>query len=74
MKKDNVKFEDKIKTLEHIIDELENGNIELEDSFTKYTEAITLVKECNEQLKDIEDKVSKIVLEDGTEENFDMPE
>ena len=34
------KFEDKIKELESIIDELENGEIDLEESIEKYTKAI----------------------------------
>lgn len=65
-----VKFEDKIATLEQIINDLESGNIELDDSIKKYTEAMTLVKECDKELKNIEAKVTKIVAEDGTLENM----
>ena len=36
------KFEDKMTELENIINELENGNIDLEDSINKYTEAWNL--------------------------------
>ena len=67
-----VKFEDKIKELETIISELENGNTSLEDSIDKYTKAMKLVKECDEELKSVEDKISKIVLEDGKIEDFDV--
>ena len=65
------KFEEKMKDLEKIINELENGNIDLEDSINKYTEAMKLVKECDEQLKNIEKQVSKIVI-DGEEKDFDI--
>ena len=66
------KFEDKIKELEQIISELENGEVSLDDSIEKYTKAMKLVKECDGQLKDIEEKVNKIVLEDGSLENFEV--
>lgn len=65
-----MKFEDKIKKLEELINELENGNVDLEDSIKKYTEAMNLVKDCDVQLKDIEEKVNKIVTENGELEEF----
>lgn len=67
------KFEDKIKELESIIDELENGEIDLDESIEKYTKAMKLVKECDEKLKNIEEQVNKMIV-DGKEENFEIPE
>ena len=72
MKKENMKFEDKIKLLEKTIQELESGEVDLEDSIKKYTEAMKLVQSCDKQLKEIEDQVSKIVTEDGKEEDFSI--
>jgi exodeoxyribonuclease VII small subunit len=69
-----MKFEEKIKELEKTINELENGEIDLEESINKYTSAMKLVKECDEQLNNIEKQVSKIVLENDEEENFDIDE
>ncbi len=69
-----MKFEDKMKELESIINELENGEINLEDSINKYTKAMKLVKECDEQLKKIEEKVNKIVTENGKLEDFNIEE
>lgn len=68
----NVKFEDKMLELEHIIDELENGNLDLEDSIEKYTKAMKLVNECNEKLNDIESRIAKIIDEDGNESNLEV--
>lgn len=65
------KFEDKIKELEDIVSTLENGDVSLEDSIKKYTEAMGLVKECDEELKNIEGKVNKIVNENGDLEDFE---
>ncbi len=72
MKKENMKFEDKIKLLEKTINELESGEVDLEESIKKYTEAMKLVQACDKQLKEIEEQVSKIVLEDGTEQDFSI--
>ena len=68
------KFEDKIKSLEKIINELENGDIDLDESINKYTDAMKLVKECEERLKNVEEHVNKIVLENGEMENFEIEE
>ena len=65
-----MKFEDKIKELESIVNGLENNEIDLDDSIKKYTDAMKLVKECDKELKDIEKKVNKIVSENGEEEDF----
>ena len=64
----NANFEDNIKELEQIINELENGNTDLEESIEKYTKAMKLVNICDKKLKDIEEQVSKIVTENGLED------
>ena len=65
-------FEEKIKELETIINELESGNTSLDDSINKYTKAMKLVKECDLELKDVEDKIAKLVLEDNSEKEFEL--
>lgn len=69
-----VKFEDKITELESIITELESGNASLEDSIDKYTKAMKLAKECDEELKAVEDKISKLVLDNGEVKDFEVSE
>lgn len=73
-KKEDIKFEDKIKELENIINELESGEIDLESSIEKYTKAMKLVHECDEKLKNIEEQVNKIVKENGQLESFNVEE
>lgn len=63
-------FEDKMKKLEEIINDLEKDEVNLEDSINKYTEAMKLIKECDESLKKAEEKISKIVVEDGSLKDF----
>lgn len=70
-KEKEVKFEDKIKELELIINELESGDIDLDLSIEKYTKAMKLVNECDERLKSIEEQVNKMVNENGSLEIFE---
>ena len=72
MEKKEPKFEEKIAELEKIIDGLENGNIDLDESIEKYTKAMKLVKECDEKLKSIEQQVNQIVSENGKLEPFEL--
>lgn len=66
------KFEEKMKDLETIVNELESGEIDLDSSIEKYTQAMKLVKECDEKLKTVEEQVNKIVTENGTIEDFNV--
>ena len=68
------KFEDKVSELEEIISVLESGDVPLDESIKKYTEAMKLVKECDSELKNIEEKVNKIVSENGELEDFEVQE
>lgn len=69
-KEKEVKFEEKIKELEEIVNELESGEIDLDSSIEKYTRAMKLVSDCDEKLKSIEEQVNKIVNENGSLEDF----
>jgi len=72
MAKDTMKFEEKMEMLEKIVNELERDEVNLDESIEKYTIAMKLVKECDEELKDIESRVSKIVSENGQLEDFSI--
>ena len=69
-----MKFEEKMKELETIINELENGEIDLDESITKYTKAMKLIKECDDQLKNIEEQVCKLVKENNEETEYEIDE
>ena len=72
MEKKEVKFEEQIKELETIINELENGEVDLDTSILKYTKAMSLVKSCDEKLKKIDEQVSKLVTENNEIKDFDV--
>jgi len=63
-------FEEKLKELETIVNELESGEIDLDSSIEKYTSAMKLVKECDEKLKSVEVEVTKLVSDFGNETDF----
>ena len=69
-----IKFEDKVKELETIINELESGEIDLDDSIEKYTKAMKLISECDKELKNIEEKVNFILKNDDKIEEFELSE
>ena len=52
--------------LEEIVDSLECGNCQLEDSLKLFEEGIKLSKYCETELKNIENKAAKILA--GNEE------
>lgn len=64
-------FEEKIKELETIIASLENGEYGLDESIEQYTKAMTLVKECDLELKNVEERINKVV-NDGKIEDFEI--
>jgi len=67
-------FEEKLNELEGIIKELENGNVDLDNAIKKYTEAMTIAKECSEKLENAEKAVNKILKENGSLEDFEIEE
>ena len=68
------KFEEKLNELEKMVDELESGNVDLDDAINKYTAAMKLAKECSDKLKIAEENVNKILMENGKEEDFKVEE
>lgn len=68
------KFEELMTDLETIIKELETGEVDLESSIEKYTEAMKIVKVCGEKLDNATESVNKILNDDGTLSDFTISE
>ncbi len=71
---ENKKFEELITELEVIVKELESGNDDLEKSIEKYTEAMKMVKICNDKLKNATESVNKILKDNDILEPFEINE
>ncbi len=69
-----ISFEEKIKKLESIVNELESGEVNLDDAISKYTEAMKLSKECSLKLNEVSEKVNKILMDNGKLEDFEVKE
>ena len=55
------KFEDALKRLEDIVEKLESGNLELEESIQLFEQGVKLSLYCQQQLKQAEGRVQRLV-------------
>lgn len=67
-------FEETIKKLEQIANELEKGDLNLDESVTKFEEGMKLSKMCNDILENAEKRISILIKKDDglDEENFSV--
>lgn len=64
-----MKFEEALKKLEKIVDDLEAGNLSLDEALEKYEEGIRLSKMCAKKLEAAKKKVEILLKsEDGSVE------
>lgn len=66
-------FEEKMQKLEEIVNQLEKGEMNLDDSLIKFEEGMKISKECNKMLEDAEKKITILLEKDGEieETNFE---
>lgn len=66
-------FEESMKKLETIVTELENGNLNLDESVKKFEDGMKIAKQCNNILEEAEKKITILLEKDGElkEENFE---
>ena len=69
---EDINFEDAMKRLEEIANELEKGYLTLDESVKKFEDGISLSKKCNEFLDNAEKKITMLINngEEIKEENF----
>jgi exodeoxyribonuclease VII small subunit len=58
-------FEESLTELEEIVDKLEKGQLSLDESLMLFEKGIKLVRECNTKLKSAQQKMEKLILENG---------
>ncbi len=59
--KEKKKFEDAVEELERVVEQLESGELSLEDSLTAFENGVRLVKLCNQKLTEVERKIELLV-------------
>lgn len=57
----NKKFEAALEDLELVVEQLETGELSLEDSLEAFEKGVGLVKYCNQKLDEVEKKVELLV-------------
>lgn len=67
-------FEGAIKELELIVQELERGELPLEEAISKYTEAMKLIDGCEKKLTRATQTINKLVEENGKISDFKVEE
>lgn len=66
----DISFEKALEKLEKIVDQLESGDLPLDDSLKKYEEGVKLVRACQQKLDKAKKKIETLVKkDDGT---FDL--
>lgn len=73
-KKENETFESSVKKLELIISELESGELDLDKSISKYTEAMELIENCESKLNSATETINKLVEKNGKITDFEIQE
>jgi exodeoxyribonuclease VII small subunit len=58
---EGTKFEDALKMLEDIVEKLESGTLELEESIQLFEQGVELSLYCQQQLKQAEGKIQRLV-------------
>ncbi len=67
----NASFEAQLATLEAIVDNLEKGELPLEESLAQFEKGVKLTRECQQMLDQAQQKVS-ILTQDGEQlESFE---
>lgn len=67
-------FEETIKNLEQIANELEKGDLNLDESVAKFEQGMKLSKICSDILENAEKRISILIKKDDgvDEENFNV--
>lgn len=55
------KFESALAELESVVEQLESGDLSLEDSLAAFEKGVGLVKYCNQKLSEVEKKVELLI-------------
>ena len=57
----NDKFEVALEELERVVEQLESGNLSLEDALAAFEKGVGLVKHCNQKLSEVEKKLELLI-------------
>ncbi len=71
-KKTELSFEENIKELENIVKKLETGDVTLDEMLSLFEEGVKRTKECTNQLKNAEQKIT-VLMKDQSGKINEVP-
>lgn len=66
-------FEQNLDNLQQIVNKLQQGDIPLEEAMDQFQTGVKLSKDLEKTLTTAENKLTKVVKEDGSETDFNLP-
>lgn len=57
----DIKFETALESLEQVVEQLESGELSLEDALAAFEKGVGLVRYCNQKLTEVEKKIEVLV-------------
>ena len=63
--KKSVNFEKSLERLEQLVEQMESGELSLEEMIGHFEEGSKLVQTCTRKLDEVEQKIEKLVKKDG---------
>jgi exodeoxyribonuclease VII small subunit len=73
-KESKVTFEEAMQQLEDIVEQLEEGDVPLEEAISIYKKGMELSKLCHDKLRNVEEQLTEILTENGKKETFSIQE
>ena len=61
----DIKFEDALQRLEQIVDQLEAGNLSLEESLQVFEEGVGLARRCGKYLEEAEKRIELLTKDES---------
>lgn len=67
-------FEEAMQKLEGIVQKLEQGDVPLEEAIAMFQEGMTLSNDCHKRLKQVENKMTEVLHENGERTELQVEE
>ncbi len=64
-RKKNVNFEEALEELEGLVEQLEDGDLSLEESLAAFEKGVRIARECQDALKQAEQRVQILLQQNG---------
>lgn len=67
-RKKGIDFEESLEALESIVEQMEDGDLSLEESLAAFEKGVKLARDCQDALKAAEQRVQVLLAQGGTEQ------